>query len=90
MTEILHAYLPAWSIAQIDTIVLVIVACVAGFAVHYVAAGLLTRLVKRSTIRADDILLKRLIRPTRWGAVSPMATCLQSAQVGQERLGLRP
>ena len=26
-------------------------------------------------------------RLTRWGAVSPMATCLQSAQVGQKRLG---
>ena len=86
MTEILHAYLPAWSIAQIDTIVLVIVACVAGFAVHYVAAGLLTRLVKRSTIRADDILLKRLIRPTCW-------RCCQSngnlSPVGAVRAGDR-
>lgn len=69
MTDLLRQILPDWSIVPITTIAIAALSCAIALAAHTIVVRILLRLSKRSADRSDDVLIRRLIRPTRWMTV---------------------
>ncbi|OYY90468.1 MAG: hypothetical protein B7Y45_07580 [Sphingomonas sp. 28-66-16] len=70
MTDLINTYLPGWSIAPLTTLAVSVAACAIALVLHYLLATLLIRMAKRTESRVDDMLLDRLVRPTRWMALA--------------------
>ncbi|WP_439532148.1 mechanosensitive ion channel family protein [Polymorphobacter sp.] len=69
MTDLLQGSLPAWSLVWIITLAIVIGGCLIALALHRFVINMLMRLARRSASQSDDILINRLIKPTRWIAI---------------------
>lgn len=66
MTDFLSAFLPDWSVLPASIMLILILGAGAGLVVHGLATRLLLRLVRETDSQTDDIILQRLIVPTRW------------------------
>lgn len=69
LTEFLSGFFPAWSLVPVATGLISVLACALALTGHSVVVSLLRRVVRRSSSRSDNIVLDRLIGPTRWIAV---------------------
>ncbi|MGY2733281.1 mechanosensitive ion channel family protein [Sphingomonas sp. UYP23] len=70
MHDLLLGVLPGWSIDPVLTLIIAAIACLVAVALHEAFSRILRRLAARSPGRTDDILVDRLIAPTRWIVVA--------------------
>jgi small-conductance mechanosensitive channel len=66
LTEFFADFLPAWSVVPLGSLLIALIGGLAGLVVHLIVARFLRRLAAGSSSQTDDIVVARLISPTRW------------------------
>lgn len=64
------ADVPDWVAPGLVALVAGLIGALIALAIHFVLFRLLDRIVRSSTSRSDDLLVRRLVRPTRWSFVA--------------------